>query len=965
MPSTADLLEFARSIDPERAPLLERELGVDSAGRALGVLLATAFPPLTPAHAWQIAALERIAEHGWRAQRSAERVGSTLLTALGDLHDPEASFRELRRSVWQEKARIALRELLPPQLGGAEIGTTARELSELADACFEAALFEADRHIALRYGKPLRADGEPSTFVVFGLGKLGGLELNAGSDVDVVFIYDTDDGGSELALHEHWSRVARRLVATLDSASGDGMIWRVDLRLRPEGSQGPIVNSVVATERYYETWGRLWERAALLRARAIAGNLELGDTIQNEVFLPFVYRRDVDPNVATALAELVHRARAELSRSPERDLKLGPGGIREAEFFIQSLQLIWGGREPTLRVPGSIPALARLEARGLVTGREARDIASGYAFLRRLEHRVQWFTGVQTHNLPEGDALAKIARTLGLRDERPLLAELKSVRQRVADLFAGLAPAAPRPVGRYQRLLNQLHGTEDGGPDPTVSWFGGFEITDHLHALARRPSGLLGAATMERHPALVDRVLETIADASDVEQAARYLRAFFVRFADPSPYVAALAEQPMAVRRLITALGASAFVGDAIVSRPDLADVILFGGGTTIDPRHEVAVELQAATLRPDDDDDPRHGFLAALRRAKRRVMIEVAVADLAGTIDTRETTRLLSDLADEVLDRTVRFELGDPSGLAVIAVGKLGGRDIGYGSDLDVLFIYDPERAQKGEEAGQYFVARAQRVLRQMAEPHPAGPGYELDTRLRPSGSHGWLVTSLSSFATYHGVNVGQSVVRGSRPAVLSSGAAWERQALLRARFCAGDADLGREVIAVAETAAYERGAPPVAELHRLRMRMERELAREREGHFDLKLGRGGLLDVEFAAQWLQMRHGSDRRVRSTDTLDALEALHARGYLDASGYETFRDGYLFLRRLEQRIHVLHGAGSTIIDARQPGLPTLARRVGIQGTSAISAKDALLARYHEVTSLIRAEYERVLGVTST
>ena len=294
-----------------------------------------------------------------------------------------------------------------------------------------------------------------------------------------------------------------------------------------------------------------------------------------------------------------------------------------------------------------------------------------------------------------------------------------------------------------------------------------------------------------------------------------------------------------------------------------------------------------------------------------------------------------------------------------MIAVGKLGGRDIGYGSDLDVLFIYDGDHAPAGKDPQEYYVRSAQRAIRLITGPHPDGAGYELDTRLRPSGSHGMLVTSLASFARYHSVS---DEVDASRPAVQSSGAAWERQALIRARACAGDPELGARVIALAEKAAYEAGPPPVAEMHRLRQRMEDELAVERDGRFDLKLGHGGLLDIEFAVQWLQMAHGRDPRVRTPDTLEALEALFAAGYLPRPEFEVMRESYAFLRRLEQRMHVLHGTSATVLDAHRRGLGQLARRMGIADSAHRNAREALLERYQDVTRAVRGAYKSVLGL---
>jgi glutamate-ammonia-ligase adenylyltransferase len=959
-----ELRNLASSIAPERARTLVREAGADDGG-ALGVLLGSAFPALTPSAGFQHDALHTLARDGFRAQRPYRDLRRVLQSAIDGGATPELGARALRRRVWLEKARVALRELLPVRLGGASIEVTARELSALAAAAFDAALGEAETLIAERYGPPLRADGNRSTLVMLGVGKLGGRELNAGSDVDVIFVYDTDDGGSRVSLHEHFSRVVQRAVATIGSPSADGLIWRVDLRLRPEGAAGPIVNSVAATERYYETWGRLWERAALLRARPSAGDLELGKLLAREVITPFVYRSTVDPTIAAALTELVHRSRNELSHAPERDLKLGPGGIREAEFFVQTLQLVWGGREPTLRVPGTLPALARLRSQGLVSDREARGIAEAYLLLRRVEHRIQWASGVQTHLLPtEPEERARLARSLGFRNSAGLLGELERARETVHETFHSLTDSstrrgAPRPV-----LSSELDGDDPGLERAAEQHFQSADMGEHIAALARRPDGLLGVLTRERRPELTTGVIEALGSCADPEQAARYLRAFFARFLAPGAYVNALADDPRALQRLITAFGASAFIGDAVTSRPDLADIILFGGGAVSDPRAAVAAEIDnaAESLSLDADPEEREqAFIGALRTAKRRVTVEVAVADLAGTIDMRETTRTLSDLAEEILSRAVNRVFGGAPGFAVLGLGKLGGRDLGYGSDLDVIFSFLPNAAPNPEEATPYFVRGAQRVLRLLTEPHPAGPGYELDTRLRPSGSHGLLVTSLQSFARYHGLPLDGSEQEPG-PAVFSSGAAWERQTLLRARAVVGDQELLQRALNVAWRAAYQGGAPPALEMHRFRARMEKELGRERDGRYDLKTGRGGLLDIEFAVQWLQMKNGADPRVRTPDLGLALHALHGAGYLDAAAFEVFNEGYGFLRQLEQRIVVRTGQNAAIIQAGSASLAHLARRMGFQDGQGARASEQLMARYKDVTETVRASYERVLGL---
>jgi glutamate-ammonia-ligase adenylyltransferase len=343
--------------------------------------------------------------------------------------------------------------------------------------------------------------------------------------------------------------------------------------------------------------------------------------------------------------------------------------------------------------------------------------------------------------------------------------------------------------------------------------------------------------------------------------------------------------------------------------------------------------------------------FVGALRRAKRRVTFEVGLADLSGELAGREAAHVLTALADATLEHACRFAMrergmGDGRGLALVAMGKLGGREIGYGSDLDLLFVYD----DTGEDAQERAVRTAQRVLRLVGTPHGEGPGYELDTRLRPSGSHGLLVVSLDGFARYQA----------------EQAEGWERQALVKARPCAGDGALGGRVVAIAHDAAYRRGAPPAERLHHLRTRMQKELTHERldrsPARYDLKVGRGGIVDVEFASQWLQMRHGEDPRVRTTETEVALAALETCGYLDAASADALREGWRFLRRLEQRLRIAHGTSATLLEEGAPGLAALARRMRMHDAPRVRAEAALLERYVGVTREVRAAYLRALGL---
>jgi glutamate-ammonia-ligase adenylyltransferase len=936
----------------------------------LGALLWCAYPALAPAleaHPEDLAGLGGLGGAGRRRsqqRRDARAYRRLAAAAVGDLSDIAVVRRGLRRFASRERMRIAARELLAHP--GQDVDVTARELSDLADVCCETALAEALAWAQQHLGTPCTASGERCPLVVIGMGKLGGRELNAGSDVDLMLFYETDEGsvrsGEQIegpqsrTLYEYFTRTAQRFVSTLDEATGDGIVWRVDLRLRPEGTRGPLVNALASAERYYETWGRTWERAALVRARPIAGDLAFGARLL-EALAPFVWRRAVDPRIVGEMATMLARARAEAGDGAQDDLKLGPGGLREVEFFAQSLQLVWGGRDPRVRGTNTLDALRRLRTHGFVSEREAEELSDAYLMLRRVEHRVQFATGLQVHALPRAPELVeRIARSLGYADTGALARELADVRGRVAARFAALGGEPTNEEVSLERLWIALDALDESAVAVAAAErFGAAASTDlprHLVMLARRPDSPLGATTRDRDPAMTRRLVNALADAADSEQAARLLAAFFARFATPGVYVRAMADDPLRLRALCSLLGASAFLGEALVGHPDLADSVAYARGVPTPEIVRAQLEEEVSALPPDQARDV-DAWVGALRRAKRRVTFEIGLADLAGELGTRDAAHALTAFADATLEHACRFAMTERGldvdrGLALIAMGKLGGRELGYGSDLDLLFVYDPPAGK--DDAQEVYARTAQRVLRLVGAPHGEGPGYDLDTRLRPSGSSGLLVVSVDAFARYQA----------------EQAESWERQALVKARACAGDRELGERVIAIAREAAYQRGAPPPERLHHLRTRMERELAHERRtggsARYDVKFGRGGLVDVEFAAQWLQMKHGADPRVRTTETAVALAALETCGYLDPALADALGEGLRFLRRVEQRLRVSHGTSATLLEAGAPGLVTLARRMGIPGTTRAPAEVALLERYTAVTGEVRAAYLRVLGL---
>jgi glutamate-ammonia-ligase adenylyltransferase len=971
----------AEDVAPLEAPALRARIAARLASlgeRArddlvdLGALIAAAYPGLAldlDAHPEDLPAIGR--GRSIRYARDLRTYRRLAASAVGGLDDRARVQQGLRRLARREKLRIAVRELL--SFPGHDVDVTARELSDLAEVCCEVALAEAQSWAEARFGKPVTAGGEACGFVVVGMGKLGGRELNAGSDIDLMIFYETDDGSvvppvpgqASHTLHEHFTRVAQRFVATIDDATEDGIAWRVDLRLRPEGTRGPLVNALAAAERYYETWGRSWERAALVRARPIAGDIAFGGRLL-DALSPFVWRRPVEPRVIDDMAAMLARARAEAGAGVDEDLKIGSGGIREVEFFVQGLQLVWGGRDPRLRGTNTIEALRRLRGRGFVTEREERELSDAYVFLRRLEHRVQFATGQQTHRLPVStDMRERIARSLGYAGPEALDVELAAVRAGVSARFASLAPAAVAPEDAALEALWVALDSRDETvvAEAAAARFGasaGADLPRHLLALARRPDSPLGEATRDGDVVFAGRLVKALADAADPEQAARLLAAFFARLPTPGAYVRALAENPQLVRALCSLLGASAFLGDSIAGHPDMLDRILFARGVPTPALIQSQVDDELAALSEEERRDV-DAFVGAIRRAKRHVTFEIGLADLAGELGPLDVSHALTALADATLRHVVRFAIaelaerrGEPAvagaasgvGLAIIALGTFGGREMGYGSDLDIFFVYDAAV----EEAPERSARIAQRVVRLMETSHDEGPGYSLDTRLRPSGNQGLLVVPLEGFSRYQEERA----------------ESWERQALVKARACAGDLALGQRVVAVAAQAAFTRDAPDPARLHHLRMRMESEIGHERldrsPARYDLKVGRGGLVDIEFATQWLQMRYGADTRVRTAETEVALTALESCGYLDSSSAETLRDGWRFLRRLEQRLRISHGKSVSLLEEGAPGLLTLARRMGMSDGPRSRADQALLERYTSVTREVRAVYSRILGL---
>jgi len=887
------------------------------------------------------AARSRPLSHG----DDAETFRTAFLATTQPLEDGPELLRVLRRMRHRAMVRIALREVLRL----ADVDETSAEMADLAAAATEAALRAVERRLERLHGPALDQSGHRVTLVVLGMGKLGGRELNLGSDIDLCFFHGTDDatvGDGSMTAHEHFTKLAAGTIRSLSEITDDGFCFRVDLRLRPEGATGPLVNSLASAERYYETWGRTWERAALMRARPIAGDRALGDELLH-MLRPFVFRRSVDPRIADEMAEMLRRTRSELGVHEDRDIKLGVGGIREAEFFIQSLQLIWGGRHAELRVPGTVEATRRLLRAGLITNREADDLQTAWALLRRVEHRIHAQAGYQTHEIPTGPPTSEaFAQSLGFTDARALGREVGAARARVTELFASLTDAELAEDPEYADLCDMVARGEPASVlapaiPAVLPVTDADEAASHLRRLGRWATSPLGPVSRERMPHLGPMLLREVTEAADPDAALRYLADFFSRLAGSWGYDKLLASEPRLTRRLVGLFGASATLSTLLSRRPEAVEELLL----STSPRSADAISAahEEPPLVWTGDGPDVEAALGALRRLKQDVTIEIGLGYVAGELDIGAAAESLTILAEAQVSAALRCATASSEGtaeLAVIALGKLGGRELGFGGDLDLMFVYDgtPEQVENHTRA-------AQRTMALLSQPDAAGPGYRTDTRLRPSGSQGLLLASLAAFDRYHE----------------TSAAAWERQALVRARPIAGGVAVCRAAAERCERLAFLQGAAPRDEVARARRRMQAELAGERSGRYHPKVGHGGLVDVEFAVQWLQMHHGRDVEVRTPTTATALAALCKRGYLSDADGEVLRGGHAFFRRVEQALVLLDETVEPVLFLGGRAADQVARRLGLRDRDGLRATEVLVATWQRHAEGVREVFERVIG----
>jgi glutamate-ammonia-ligase adenylyltransferase len=851
----------------------------------------------------------------------------------------------LRRWRAQEIIRLGAREcgLGQPE----EVG---RELAALADAAYDAAITFHDAELSRQHGEPfyLGEDGayHRARLCVIGMGKMGGQELNFSSDVDVIYLYPSDEGqAGSLSLHEYFDRLCRKITRAIGEVTEDDVVFRVDLRLRPEGSRGAICNSLPSAERYYEAWGRPWERQAWLKARPSAGDLEVGHEMLR-ILEPFIYPRHTSPAVIEEVSELNRKIKAELDTARLGggfDVKVGQGGIREVEFFVQALQLVHAGKNPSLRERTTRKALDKLLLAGLLAERERAQLFDAYGFLRQVEHILQLESGAQTQRLPADAAkISVIAQRLGFADPGEFLGHLKQHTDAVASLFAMLGSEAPPPPD-IAVLLDPERSEE-----ATLAALGALGFSDPaqsllvLETLRKRPLSPLSGAAPPAAARLAPALLKEIAASPDPEQALAYL-------ADLTPHSAGgltlwtlLDENPPLLRLLVSLLGTSAFLARTFVEHPELIDGLLLrqSSGPALGAEAIAArLDERLAHVPPDDDE----AVWNALRRVRHEEILRIGLADISGSMDVVQVGERLSDLADacvrRTLDsvaRTLEKRYGRVPRMAVLGLGKLGARELGYAADLDLVFVYEGDI-----EDHELATRLAQRLTNALAAHLEAGRLYEVDARLRPSGNQGTLVSSFTGWKNYHA----------------ESSQLWERQALIKLRPVAGDAALGRLVEDHARDVIYSRApTEDIAEgIRTMRARIEKELAHEAPGAYDIKTGKGGLIDIEFAAQYLQLAHGAAHpALRVRGTIAALEAAANAGVIDPGLRDVLVGAWRFLRKLEHRMRIVHDRA--IHELPQGAeLVKLARRMGL------SSAGALERAYLVWTRDVRACYVKLLG----
>ena len=843
-------------------------------------------------------------------ERSALR--QILHTDIDHVSEFEERLEVLRRVHRREFLRIGAAEIL----GTKPVAQIGRELADLADVVVELALETCQHALWQEHGQPLDERGRLARFLVVGLGKYGGQELNYSSDIDLIFVWDgetqPEGEGTPLENSEFFLRLSQRLVQVLTAATKEGFFYRVDMRLRPEGASGTLTHSLRASWTYYETRGELWERQMLIKARRVAGSQTLGKQYA-AMLRPFIYPAHFHSAPHEEIRRIKERIEASIRERPrgENNIKLQAGGIRDIEFIVQCLQLLYGGFHPQVRVHNTLAAIDRLAEVAALTAVEASSLKSAYEFFRRVENLLQIASGRPDYAIPE-DARA-LALIMGYEDARAFASALAGHRLRVRRLFAALFysdEAAPRsPLW----LLEVEDGSAAAKADLAARGFIDGAAA-HRRLLRLAAMGLLLSGGRAHFEALLPELLNSLVAAPDPDQGLLRFTQLVEAYGAPGALYSLLQEHSGFRTLLIAICGSSRFLADLLRRDPALLDSLVDQAGRGLEPR-------------------PAHGDLHAIARMQNQSLLRIGADDLMGLATEEETFLRLTELGEEVLQAVYRLawrplvrRWGKPRNrqgrdvqFAVLAAGKFGGREVDFGSDLDLFFVYESDgKTRRGVPNSVFFIEFSQRLIALLAEEGL----YEVDARLRPEGASAPMAISLVGYRRY----------------LAQRAATWERMALSRARQVAGDAEFGARVLRAIECFVYSREADAalVAQMREMRQRMEPQ--GKRQARINIKRGPGGIVDIEFVAQVLVLKWGyRDRSLRVGSTRRALQLLVEQGYLDLERGRFLLDAYEYLRAVEKGMRL---ASERASDALPTGreLEILSRALGATDVAAFEAE---------------------------
>ncbi|MFQ5846988.1 MAG: bifunctional [glutamate--ammonia ligase]-adenylyl-L-tyrosine phosphorylase/[glutamate--ammonia-ligase] adenylyltransferase [Candidatus Methylomirabilales bacterium] len=893
----------------------------------------------------------------------------------------ERKWEALRRFKVREILRIGLQDLL----GNQDLPGITQELSWLAEVTLQKAYEISHAELKRRFGTPqvLGPAGEAREcgFSIVGMGKLGGEELNYSSDIDILFVYEAEGEATGVpgpttlreartSNHQYFAKLAEMIVKAIGSVTGDGSVFRVDTRLRPGGRQGDLCLSLRSYEIYYESWGQTWERQALIKARPVAGDEALGRRFL-QMIRPFIYRKYMDQTAVQEVRAMKERIEQSLrqDRKLYRDVKRGFGGIREIEFIVQAFQLLHGGRDPWIREANTLKALYRLAERHYLADEDCAALVRAYIFLRTVEHRLQILHNLQTHTLPEARRqLLHLARRSGYQSRistDPVEDFLSDYRththavRRVYDAFfsEGEAAAAAEqdeivlffegaaPAREIRKRLEEI-GFED-----VERAYRNFQLLRDGPPFAHySKAGRWALAHVAPH------LMKALREAPDPDMALNHFERQVAAVGAQGVFLSILAEKPEALGLLFRLFGVSDFLARTLTQHPELIEILLDPAGLSDRKSREGMLRELREVLRASPAGS---GKLDVLRRFKKIEELRIGTRDVLGETDLTDTQAELTRLAEVCLTGALelaweelgpRYSVAEEKGFTVLGLGKLGGAEMNYSSDLDVAFVTE---AQVGGGAAQpvtpveFFSKLADRITKNLTVITREGSAYRVDSRLRPGGSKGPLAQPVAAFQDHF-----------ERWAEV-----WERQAYIKARVVAGDEEVGRRVSGLVQTFVYETPLPDdlAQRIDAMRHRMEDERVK-RGADLHLKLGSGGIVEVEFIAQYLQLLHGKDRpALREPNTVRALDALHQEQVLAAREYQVLRESYQFLRMVENRLRIVADLSVNTVPRVPAKLEKLARRLGYAREGDVPPGDRFLQDFTAHTSRVHAIYEKVFG----